>query len=414
MKKILIFAAMAVTLAASCRKLESVDGVNGTLSFAQFELNYDSDVLTKAASAASGNYSIFITDADGKQVLKTTYGAVKADDGKVQLPAGSYTLEARSIEEAVPAAAFEQPVYGVKTDFSITAGETTPVGQLTCTLLQVKATVSYDDAFLEMVTGEGKTTVTVDPSAPLEYALTYTGGKPSYAQEAGYFAVNNGSNTTMNIVFSGKIDGKSKKMVANLTGIAARQWRQIKFVKKVNEQGEAVFSITINDFISDEELSYPLEVASEEVIGEDPDKPKGDGGIKIEFAPDCTMFTDLGNIVVPAEPTVMDLRLVVTVPNGVKKMSVEMASTSESFIEAVALAGGTTLDLVNPTSEQDIVFQIVPFPHGSELVGKTSLAFDLSAAQGPISIFKGSHTFLMKITDAKGCSNSIPVVLVVE
>ena len=92
----------------------------------------------------------------------------------------------------------------------------------------------------------------------------------------------------------------------------------------------------------------------------------------------------------------------------------QMASTSESFISAVALAGGTTLDLINPKEEQGIVFQIVPFPHGSSLSGQTSLLFDLSAAQGPINAFPGRHTFTMEVTDMKGCRASIPVTLVVE
>lgn len=417
MKKIFSIVAIALTFFASCKRIESDHLSVGTLSLEQFELNYDTEVITKGGSAASGNYSIFITDSEGKEIVRTTYSAVKSNNGKISLEAGQYTLEARSTEEEVPASAFEQPVYGVRKDFSIKAGETTSIGLLTCTLLQVKATVSYDDAFLEMVTGEGKTTVTVDPSSPLDFPLSYSGGKASYEPSAGYFAVNNGDNTTMNIVFSGKVDGKSQKMVANLTGIAARQWRQIKIVKKVDDQGNNVFSLKINDYVFDEELDVPLMVENPAVIGEDPDKPKGDGGIRIEFAPGVT-FTDLENIVVPplgpnGEMT-MNLKLAVTVPNGVRKMTVEMSSTSPSFIDAVALAGGTTLNLIQPSEEQEVVFQIVPFPHGGELAGQTTLEFDLSAAQDAISIFPGKHTFTMKITDTKGCSNSIPVVLVVN
>ena len=80
----------------------------------------------------------------------------------------------------------------------------------------------------------------------------------------------------------------------------------------------------------------------------------------------------------------------------------------------VLLTGSTTIDLINPLESQGIVFDIVPFPHGSELVGQTDLLFNLSAAQGPIGAFAGHHTFTMTITDQKGCKNSIPVVLVVE
>jgi hypothetical protein len=172
--------------------------------------------------------------------------------------------------------------------------------------------------------------------------------------------------------------------------------------------------VEINSFVDDEELLVTMEVVPESVIGDDPKAPKGDGGIRIDFAEDCTMYNDLNNIVVPAGATGMDLRVVVTVPGGIKKFQVQMASTSDAFLASVALAGGTTLDLINPAPEQDIVFQIVPFPHGSDLAGQTLLQFDLSGAQEPINAFPGRHTFTMEVTDMAGCKNSIPVTLVVN
>lgn len=411
MKKIIAITAIALALLPSCRKISSTSETEGTLSFASFQL--DLDAATKADVAAPGNYSIIIKDAQEKVVKTTTYTDVKSSDGGVTLPAGEYTLEALSSEEGVPAAAFEQPVYGVSKDFNITAGQTTSIGVLTCTLLQVKVTVSYDDAFLASVTGAGKATVQVDPTAPLEFSMNYANGVVSYDHAAGYFAVNNGSNTTMNVVFSGLIDGKTQKMTANLTNIEPRQWRQIKFSKKVDSQGNATFVVTINSYVNDEDLVVAMSVAGEDTIGDDPNAPKGDGGITMGFAPGCTMFSDLSNIVVPATGT-MDLRLVASIPGGIKKFVVDMASTSESFLSSVALAGGTQLDLLNPTEDQDIVFQIVPFPHGAELLGKTEVSFDLSAAQTAILEFPGTHTFTMTITDKNGCKKSIPVSLIVK
>ena len=412
----LIAAALVVLGMASCTKTDT--GLKqktreGILSFAGIDIRYDDELLTKAATAAPGNYVISITDELGAEVFHSTYSAVRDNGGQVSLPEGEYTLKACSMDGDIPAAAFEQPVYGAFASFSISAGETTVIGTITCTLMQVKATVSYDEAFLATVTGDGKTTLTVDPSAPLVYALDYNGGNPVYNQDAGYFTVVAGSNASMNIVFSGSISGKSQKMVANLTGLEARQWRQIRFVKKTDEEGNASFAIEINTYIEDEELVVPLQVQAEQVIGEDPDAPKGDGGITLEFAEGCA-YTDLDNIVVPAGESGMDLRLKITVPNGIKRFIVQMASTSQSFLASVALAGGTTLDLINPTTEQDIVFQIVPFPHGTELVGQTDLTFDLSNAQGPINAFPGNHTFTMEITDIQGCRKSVPVTLVVN
>ena len=411
MKKIFILltAAAALFSAASCQK-SPVEAKNyGYLSFGEFSLGLDEAVETRAA--ANGNYVVIVTDSEGKEVVNTTYGALLEDgDYQITLPAGDYTLEARSTKD-IPVAEFEQPVYGTSKEFSITAGETTYVGDLVCTLLQCKVTVSYSDEFLASVTGAGKATVEVTAGYPLEYVLNANG---SYDQSAGYFAV---EGNTMTVVFSGNIEGKSQKMTKSFTNIAPKQWRQIKFIKKVNEQGNAVFDIVINDLVDDETLNNSL-VIEEETIGEDPEAPKGDGGITLapDYEAGCDPeITDLENIViVPVATRDMAMRFRATVPNGVKKFNVQIDSDNDSFLSAVDAAKARELDLINPLPDNDIIFQVVPFPHGQELLGQTDISFNLDAAQDAITIYPGRHTFKMVIVDQTGCKKEIPVVMVVE
>lgn len=411
MKKIFILltAAVALLSAASCQK-SPVEAKNyGYLSFGEFSLGLDEAVETRAA--ANGNYVVIVTDSEGKEVVNTTYGALLEDgDYQITLPAGDYTLEARSTKD-IPVAEFEQPVYGTSKEFSITAGETTYVGDLVCTLLQCKVTVSYSDEFLASVTGAGKATVEVTAGYPLEYVLNANG---SYDQSAGYFEV---EGSTMTVVFSGNIEGKSQKMTKSFTNIAPKQWRQIKFIKKVNEQGNAVFDIVINDLVDDETLNNSL-VIEEDTMGDDPDAPKGDGGIKLEldYEAGCDPeITDLENIViVPVATRDMAMRFRATVPNGVKKFNVQIDSDNDSFLSAVDAAKARELDLINPLPDNDIIFQVVPFPHGQELLGQTDIAFNLDAAQDAITIYSGRHTFKMVIVDQTGCKKEIPVVMVVE
>lgn len=414
--KIALLTAVSILWAACSEKpMRTEDTINGKLSFASFSLKTSDEVTTKSTVEAEGTFSIFIYDTEGKLVTSTTYAQVKSSEDGITLPAGNYSLVARSSASEVPDSAFETPVYGTSAQFSIIAGQTTTLGSLTCRLLQCKVTVDYNDDFLATVTGACSTQVEIAAGSPLSYAVTYDGGKVSYEKRAGYFAVNNGENTTMTVVFKGMIEGKSKKMTASLTGIAAAQWRQIKFVKKADEEGNATFQLVIDDYISDSELVLDLDIAPEDIIAADPKAPKGDGGITLEFASDCTMYNDLSNIVVPAEESAkMDLRLVATVPGGIKKFSVHIASTSSAFIAAVDAAGGSDLDLINPSADSDIIFQVVPFPHGSSLLGKTSVDFDLSAAQGPILVFPGTHTFTMDITDNDNCKKQVAVKMIVK
>ena len=405
----MLTAAVALFSAASCQKSPVETKDYGYLSFGEFSLDLDETVETRAA--ANGNYVIVVSDSEGREVINTTYGNLQTDGNyMITLPAGDYTLEARSTKD-IPVAEFEQPVYGTSKEFSITAGETTYVGDLVCTLLQCKVTVSYSDEFLASVTGGGKATVEVTAGYPLEYVLNANG---TYDQSAGYFEV---EGNTMTVVFSGNIEGKSQKMTKSFDNIAPKQWRQIKFIKKVNEQGNAVFDIVINDLVDDETLNNSL-VIEEDTIGDDPDAPKGDGGIKLEldYAAGCDPeITDLENIViVPVATRDMAMRFRATVPNGVKKFNVQIDSDNDSFLSAVDAAKARELDLINPLPDNDIIFQVVPFPHGQELLGQTDNSFNLDSAQDAITIYSGRHTFKMVIVDQTGCKKEIPVVMVVE
>ena len=413
MKKniIIAIASAAMVLFASCQKTPiSAEKGFGYLSFSEFTLGLDETVETKA-TAASGNYTITIKDADGNDVMRKTYDEVKNNDNKLSIPAGSYTLVASSSSDEVPAAAFEQPVYGVSKEFTIEAGMTTPIGELVCTLQQCKVTVSYSDDFLQMVTGPCSTKVTVDPEMPLEYVLN---ADKTYEQSAGYFAV---TGSTMIVVFKGNINGNSAAQTITISNIAPKQWRQIKFIPKVDEEGNATFDIVIQDLISDATLNNAAD-PKEEIIGEDPEAPKGDGGITLapDYEAGCDAeITDLENIlIVPVATRDMAMRFRATVPNGVKKFNVLIDSDNESFLSAVDAANARELDLINPLPENGIIFDVVPFPHGQELVGQTDIAFNLDSAQDAITIYSGRHTFKMIIVDQTGCKNEIPVVMVVE
>ena len=407
---ILSAASAVLMLFASCQKSPVATKADGYLSFGEFSLEVDDQVVTKA-DPAGDNYSITILDSDEKAVLTTIYGDVKNSKNMITLPAGEYTLVARSLAGDVPYASWENPIYGVSKQFSIAAGEVTQIGDLTCTLLQCKVTVDYSDEFLAAVTGEGQTTVEVKSGYPLDYALDATG---SYDRSAGFFAV---EGNTMTVVFKGSIDGKTSKMTKTFTGITAKQWRQVKFISKKNEQGEATFDIVIQDLISDEELNNTVD-AKEEIIGEDPDAPKGDGGISLDFDYEAgcdTQLTDLSNmLIVPASEREMNILLKAVIPGGILKFTVDIESDSDPFKLALAAADAFSLDLINPLPAHDVIFMVVPFPHGPELLGQTEVSFDLSAAQEAITAYPGTHTFMMTIVDNAFCTKKIAVTMIVE
>ena len=93
-------------------------------------------------------------------------------------------------------------------------------------------------------------------------------------------------------------------------------------------------------------------------------------------------------------------------------MSIE--TDNAEFKNAVDIADAANLDLINPSTTNEVIFVAVPFPHGQELLGKTEVLFDLTAAQSAIYDYPGTHLFTMTIRDNDGCSNVIPVTMIVN
>lgn len=410
-KAIYIFAAL-LTLVACKKTGKAPEYAEGYLSIANMDITVDEELITKAPAEVGGNYIITVLDTEGRVVVTKSYADIKTDGGKVTLREGNYTISACSAAE-VPAAAFEQPVYGASAQVEIKAGETTEAGSMVCTLLQTKVTVDYSDEFLLDVTGDGATTVTVTSGFPLEYALSYNGGKPSYNKNAGYFVVNNGASTTMEVSFKGSIEGKTQKMTKVITGIEPRSWHQIKFLKKTSDKGTAEFFISIDGFVEDEPLTNDI-AGSELTIGEDPDAPTGDGGIELVSTCDY-------DITKPIEVPVMGESFVLTmqakVPGKVKKFTVVIDSDNADFVNSVKAIndGQSELDLINPSDGAISVFtNILPFPYGDGVYNKEVIDFNLSDAQEPLLAFSGSHQFVLKCVDQNGCKKDITIVLVVK
>ena len=413
MKTIRIFSiALAAICLVSCvdDKFEYNKGeeLKGTLSLSSLDIEYSEEMITTKADPADNSYMIYIYDSADAKVWEGSYGSVKGNGDKIALLAGEYVMNVRSSASEVPDAKFSTPVYGASLPFTITAGETTTLGTVTCTLLQCAVTVGYNDDFLAMVTGDGNASVEVSAGAPLDYKLTYNNGKPNYDRNVGYFAVRS-DESTMTVTFKGSIENKTQKMTTTVTGVKARSMHVITFMKKVDESGSATIGVEIDGLVADIELTTEVP-GQEDGDGNDPNAPIGDGGIRLQ----STCAYDISSpVTVPAEAGTFNFTMNAIVPNGVLKFTVDIASTNEDFMGSVATVGGSHLDLVNPSEAAMGIFDIVPFPHGSELSGQTSIAFDLSNAQTPLLAFPGTHTFTMNVTDKLGCRNSIDIVLVV-
>ena len=416
----LFLVSAALLLLSSCN--ENMDGRysrQGGLYLSSLVPELNEELNTKGTLTPS-EYFISVLNEDGDAAVdlqgalleNLQLSTLKAQGKALNLLAGNYSVVARTAE-SIPVAGFDCPVYAGEVPVTVVAGETATPGQITCKLSQCKVTIEYDDELIAGMTGPGNAKVEVTTGSPLDFPIGYANNTATPETRAGYFALPSES-SSMIVTITASIDGKSLKMSKAFTGIKAAQWRQITLIPMVNPEGTATFDVKINGYVDDGELiAYSL-TPVEDPIGNDPKAPTGDGGITLDFAEDCTMFDDLSNIVVPDPAvTTMDLRLVALVPNGVKKFNVHIETNNPAFQSALAVAGGADLDLINPSADAGVIFEVVPFPHGADLVGQTSVNFDLGAAQGPIYGFEGRHTFYMTVTDQKGCKKTIEVSMVI-
>lgn len=377
------------------------EGATGTLSFMKFDVKTSTDIeiISRAATSATYNYVIRIFDANGDQVgADYIYGQMPES---IVLTTGTYSMKIQS-QSQIPSAEFESPVYGATVEnIVIEEDKTTDVGVITCKLINIKVSVGYNEAMWAVLGDDANVLVEIGDGA-----LNFAKGE----SQNGYFAAPEVSNA-MTVKFAGTVDGNYATMTRAFTDVKAGQWRKINFIMTVNEEGDATFDVVVEDWCDEKELANNIDV-SEEVIGPDPDAGEGE-----EENPDAPKVIYKGGSV-PTSPIVitdgMELGFTISAPKGIAGLSVDIASDNADFNNDVLSMGISPIDLVNPSEAQISICDMFGLPYGSNLVGQTETAFDLSGAVTPLLGFPGTHSFTLKITDAEGNTTSTTIKMKVN
>ena len=152
MKKIFYSISAAAVLFTACNEMVITDGT-GSLSFNITEVS--DAYLTKSGEISTDEFLVTLTNWNGDVVVSegVTYENVFYKDIPSEitgLPSGSYSIEVSSHAE-VPAAAFNTPVFGGTTKFTVKTGATTPV-TVKCTVKNVKVSLNPSENFLSELT----------------------------------------------------------------------------------------------------------------------------------------------------------------------------------------------------------------------------------------------------------------------
>ena len=375
---------------------------------------------TKGTTDQVDDFPVTIT---GKDVEYTkTYGsyAELKKEESIELPVGSFTIEAHSPVEFEDV--MSEPYYGGTKDITITKGVTSEE-EVKCKIQNVKITMSYTAAFLE--TYESWTITVTDKKGHVRI----------YTQEDGnelasvYWKLGDSVET---IYIEGKAVNKTTKEEVSIYGTAKKTnlpgyeddddtafvgGDELKIeANPVQVEGSTPgvekdgIEINVSGFDSEtnEEILIDVEQGTN-TPGEGGEEGDGDGeetpdpqpgeDSDIEISDNGTGYLTNGVTVVDSNyPD--DLKISMTVPNGIKNVYVKVESDNEYFTNAAALMGLTTGDGMDLTStEANELSELFPLPNTGDLKYDFTMT---SSLFGMLQNYSGKHDFTLKVVDSKG------------
>ena len=361
---------------------------------------------TRAEQPDVDGFIVEILDADNAQVFKKTYAELKQQLAEpMELPVGAYRMEMRS-KESTPDVAWEHPVYGATSSFTISKAQTTQLEEVVCTLQNIKVTVDYSSELAGMLADTSKATISLGQTSQ-EFLKTET--------RAAYFKSLDIENTLV-FNFDGVFAGTDipAQFSKQITGVKAGQWRKISVVINYADKGTLLFQVTVdNNIIQDNSFVVDGTDNLLEELLEDPSAPAlawPGHDMSKPFTLTDAMFDDNGNCI---EPFVFDLAS----PNGIESLRVNIASTSSQFMASMAaIQLPETFDLcaLDASSPAGIILKGFGYPVGGELKGQQAKSFNIAGQIKALYEFDGTHTFSFDMTDAKGVSTAAALTLVVD
>lgn len=361
---------------------------------------------TRAEQPDVDGFIVEILDADNAQVFKKTYAELKQQLAEpMELPVGAYRMEVRS-KESTPDVAWEHPVYGATSSFTISKAQTTQLEEVVCTLQNIKVTVDYSSELAGMLADTSKATISLGQTSQ-EFLKTET--------RAAYFKSLDIENTLV-FNFDGVFAGTDipAQFSKQITGVKAGQWRKISVVINYADKGTLLFQVTVdNNIIQDNSFVVDGTDNLLEELLEDPNAPTlawPGHDMSKPFTLTDAMFDDNGNCI---EPFVFDLAS----PNGIESLRVNIGSTSSRFMASMAaIQLPETFDLcaLDASSPAGIILKGFGYPVGGELKGQQAKSFNIAGQIKALYEFDGTHTFSFDMTDAKGVSTAAALTLVVD
>ncbi len=368
------------------------------------EDNEAHEFSTRAGVPDINTFDCIILDATGTQTVKSfKYGARPTEN--IELDHGNYIFKMQSSE--VPAAAWENPVYGLTEPFTITRKQTTSLNDLVCKMLNIQVSVSYSADLKEALSDDTTTTITVADNS-LVFALDET--------RSGYFLAPKPKNNIEVLVkgsytAEGKTEPSQFEMNATIKDVKGGQYSDITLYIEYSTEGSIAIDATIDGWVVDEEIACDFSTfISENFIDDDENLPTitwVDNDIDTPITLTEDMFDSHG-------VSLVDFFIDVEAVNTIQSMLVEISSTNGEFMSSLATYNlPASFDMCDAPDNVAFSLRLMGYAVNDDIKGKDFVAFNLRPQINQLKAFTGTHSFKATVKDAKGgtCEKTLTIII---
>ena len=364
----------------------------GQLKLSSMQVTADTEPLVTASRVSSDikDYLITVYAADGGKLQEWKYAEMPEI---FTLKTGTYKLVAHAPE--VTGAAFDTPYCAsAENSFEIRQDEITEIGEVKCTLHNVKVTVKYEDKLMALLGDDVKVTVKVGEEK-LEYTKDET--------KSGFFH-GKAENNVVDVVFQGSVEGEPVSITKSYAEIALGT--ELIVTYKYKESVTGIDPGTGGSFHApgisvDEKLIAVNETGAvlpeeDEILDFGKPAIEGDG-------------FDLSQPV-----TNLNQKVVVNLmaPDGIAHVKVEIASENETFAGVIQEMFGGPFDLADPGALEEKLKEL-GLPVSEQVINQQLVKFDVSQFIPLLKgDFAGIHRFIIEVVDNN--NSSVKATLTVD
>lgn len=364
----------------------------GQLKLSSVQVTADTEPLVTASrvSADIKDYLITVYAANGEKLQEWKYAEMPEI---FTLKTGAYKLVAHAPE--VTGAAFDTPYCAsAEKSFEIKQDEITEIGEVKCTLHNVKVTVKYEDKLMALLGDDVKVTVKVGEER-LEYTKDET--------KSGFFH-GKAENNVVDVVFEGSVEGEPVSITKSYAEIALGT--ELIVTYKYKESVTGIDPGTGGSFhapgISVDEKLIAVNETGAVLPEEDEILDFGKPAIEGDGFDLSQPVTDL------TQQVVVNLMA----PEGIAHVKVEIASENETFAGVIQEMFGGPFDLAYPGALEETL-KGLKLPVSEQVINQQLVKFDVTEFMPLLKgEFAGIHRFIIEVVDNN--NSSVKATLTVD